>query len=90
MDMWRNLPGVYGRWDRRGNEAAVGVTRSEEGRAQASSKASSPAMKTRTIGASSLNPLPRKFRSVPERDLWLGISRRVAGADARRSRWEGD
>jgi len=43
-----------------------------------------------TIGASSLNPLPHKFRSVPERDLWLGISRRVAGADARRSRWEGD
>ena len=27
-------------------------------------------------------------RSAP-RDLWLGISRRVAGADARRSRWEG-
>ncbi len=26
-------------------------------------------------------PLPR--------DLWLDISRRVAGADARRSRWEG-
>jgi len=46
MDIWRNLPGVYGRWDRRGNEAAVGVTRSEEGRAQASSRTS--AMKTRT------------------------------------------
>jgi hypothetical protein len=29
------------------------------------------------------------FWIAPERDLWLGISRRVAGADARRSRWEG-
>ena len=26
---------------------------------------------------------------IPPRDMWLGISRRVAGADARRSRWEG-
>jgi hypothetical protein len=29
------------------------------------------------------------FWIPPERDLWLDISRRVAGADARRSRWEG-
>jgi len=29
------------------------------------------------------------FWIAPERDLWLDISRRVAGADARRSRREG-
>jgi hypothetical protein len=29
------------------------------------------------------------FWMAPERDLRLNISRRVAGADARRSRWEG-
>jgi hypothetical protein len=29
------------------------------------------------------------FWIPPGRDMWLGISRRVAGADARRSRWEG-
>ncbi len=29
-------------------------------------------------------------RSAPERDLRLGVGRRVAGADARRSRWEGE
>jgi len=28
------------------------------------------------------------FWIAPERDLWLDISRRAAGADARRSRWE--
>jgi hypothetical protein len=26
---------------------------------------------------------------IAPRDLWLDIGRRVAGADARRSRWEG-